>query len=146
MLYGYSGEDYQVKYGDYYFNNCYLLVSDPADYTHFSKEGAEKAEQLLKPRCFIKNVRFWNSNQGTVSHKYIKADTQIPEKYNNPDYVFLFQVGKQAVGMNGEKVKLDLPDCVYFDEAVQILQSIKNIKPKIIRAKQSKESNLVGNN
>ena len=48
--------------------------------------------------------------------------------------------------MNGEKVKLDLPDCVYFDEAVKILQSIKNIKPKIIRAKQSKESNLVGNN
>lgn len=101
---------------------------------------------MLKPEYVIKNVRFWNSNQGTISRKYIRADTQIPQKYISPDYVFLFQVGKQAVGMNGEKVKLDLPDCVRFDEAVQILQSIKNIKPKIIRAKQSKESNLAGNN
>lgn len=146
MLYGYGEENYQVKYGNYYFNNRYLLVSDPADYTHFSKEGAERAAHLLNPEYVIKNVRFWNSNQGTISRKYIKADTQIPQKYISPDYVFLFQVGKQAVGMNGEKVKLDLPDCVRFDEAVQILQSIKNIKPKIIRAKQSKESNLAGNN
>ena len=45
MLYGYSGEEYQVKYGNYYFNNCYLLVSDPADYTHFSKEGADKRSE-----------------------------------------------------------------------------------------------------
>jgi len=132
LLYGYGKEDYQVKYGDYYFNNLRMLTLDSSDYTYFSKEGAERAANLLKPEYVIKNVRFWNSNQGTISRKYISADTQIPQKYISPDYVFLFQVGKQAIGMNGVKIEDDESDCVRFDEAVQILQSIKKIKPKII--------------
>ena len=134
MLFGYGEEEnYQVKYGDYYFNTLRMLTRDSYDNTYFSKEGAERAAQLLKPKYFITNVRFCNSSQGTVYHRYIKPDTQIPEKYNNPDYVFLFQIGKHAIGMNAEEIELGQPECVHFNDAVKILKSIQNIKPKIIK-------------
>ena len=133
MLFGYGEvEDYQVKYGDYYFNNLRMLTKDSYDHTYFSQEGAERADKLLRPKYFITDVRFCNSIQGTV-YSYIKSDTQISKKYNNPDYVFLFQVGKHAIGMNAEEIKLGQPECVHFDDAVKILKSIQNITPKIIK-------------
>ena len=39
MLYGYGEEDYQVKYGNYYFNNLLRLIRDPSYNTYFSEEG-----------------------------------------------------------------------------------------------------------
>lgn len=132
-LYGYSGEDYQVKYGDYYFNNCYLLVSDPADYTHFSKEGAEKAEQLLKPRYFVRDARFCDFHRSIVFSEDISLKTKISEIYNTPDYVFLFKVGQQDVGMSARSVSRQQPECVHFATATEVLKSIQNIKPEILK-------------
>lgn len=133
MLYGYSGEEYQVKYGDYYFNNSYLLVSDPADYTHFSQEGAEKAEQLLKPRYFVRDARFCDFHRSIIFSEDISLNTKISEIYNTPDYVFLFKVGQQDVGMSAKSVNRQQPECVHFATATRVLKSIQNIKPEILK-------------
>ena len=140
LLYGYSGEEYQVKYGNYYFNNRYLLVRDPDDYTHFSQEGAEKAAQYLRPRYFIRDVRFCNFRSSIVFSESINIDTKISKIYNSANYVFLFKVGQQDVELFAETVKPQRPECFHFAEAVKILQSIQNIEPKIIRANQSEKS------
>ncbi|MCO6541579.1 MAG: hypothetical protein J6573_04670 [Lactobacillus sp.] len=133
LLYGYDGEYYQVKYGDYYFNNQYWLTKDPADYTHFSKGGAEKAITLLEPRYFVKDVRYLHARQGFTYSERIKSNTQIPQKYNSDDYVFLFRVGQQDVGMNSKVLyRAEQPECCHFDEANKILKSIQAIKPEII--------------
>lgn len=140
LIYGYDSEIYQVKYGDYYFNNCYLLTRDPAHYTHFSKEGAEKAAKLLKPRYFVKDVRFWDLHRALISCEDITPDTKIPEKYNSNDYVFLFKVGQQDVGMNAKELAPRQPECFHFDDAIKVLKSIKNIKPQVIKASKEQDN------
>lgn len=140
LLYGYSGEEYQVKYGDHYFNNCYLLVRNPDDYTHFSQKGAEKAAHMLRPRYFVRDVRFCGFRRSIVFSASINRDTKISKIYNDANHVFLFKVGQQNVELCAEAVKPQQPECFHFEEAVKILQSIQNIEPKIIKAKQSDKS------
>lgn len=133
LLYGYSGEEYQVQYGNYYFNNSYLLVRDSDDYTHFSQEGAEKAAQYLRLRYFVRDVRFCNFRSSIVFSESINRDTKISKIYNSANYVFLFKVGQQDVELFAETVKPRRPERVHFDDAVKILKSIQNIEPKIIK-------------
>ena len=133
LLYGYSGEEYQVQYGNYYFNNSYLLVRDSDDYTHFSQEGAEIAAQYLRLRYFVRDVRFCNFRSSIVFSESINRDTKISKIYNSANYVFLFKVGQQDVELFAETVKPRRPERVHFDDAVKILKSIQNIEPKIIK-------------
>jgi len=139
LLYGLDDELYQVKYGDYYLNNCDLLVPDSNDFTYFSKEAAEK-KSLLKAEYLRRDVHICDFVHSVRSIKDIEKDTEILDKYNSTDYVFLFKIGQQIIGMNAEPIHSGEPECFHFAEAVKILQSIQNIKPKIIKAKQAEEA------
>ena len=110
-----------------------LIIADSDDYTHFSQEGAEKAAQYLRPRYFVRDVRFCNFRSSIVLSESINIDTKISKIYNSANYVFLFKVGQQDVELFAETVKPRRPERVHFDDAVKILKSIQNIEPKIIK-------------
>ena len=134
LIYGMNKENYLLKYGDYYLDNRFVLSSLKQDIC-FSEEGAKRAIKRLDPSVYISDTCISDKRMSSVdaySDFYsIQKDTEIPKEFKKLKYVFKFKVGQSTVGMNAEPLNPMQPDCFHYKDAINILESLKGIKPEI---------------
>lgn len=131
LIYGMNKENYLLKYGDYYIDNRFVISSLKQDIC-FSKEGAERAIKHLKPIVFIDDTCISDEGMPLIADIFpIQKDTEIPKEFKKLKYVFKFKVGQNTVGMNAEPVNPMKQDRFHYKDAINILESLKGIKPEI---------------
>lgn len=130
LIYGMNNENYLLKYGDYYLDNRFVLSSLKQDIC-FSEKGAERAIKRLDPAVYISDPCISDKRISSVAIYSIQKDTEIPKKFKKMKYVFKFKVGQKNVGMNAEPLDPMKQDCFHYTNAINILESLKSIKPEI---------------